>query len=101
MENESNRALTLPLILGLVAFLISQGFQTVELVRGHSNLSAERQAQEEQIAKSNQLRQQLSTLLNKTSDLAKGGDAEAKTIVDDFAKRGITFVPTKDAKPAS
>jgi hypothetical protein len=82
-----------------VAFVAWQGFQTVELVSARSSLSVAREGQNGPIAESEQMERQLRALATGTRDLAQKGDADAKTIADAFAKRGLTFLPPRAPAP--
>jgi hypothetical protein len=84
-----------PLLLTLIAFTGLLGFQTVELVQSRSAIAQMRDAQEQAYAESNKLRQQLNRLAGRTAALAERGNANAKAIVQAFARQGVTFRPLK------
>jgi hypothetical protein len=94
-----SRPLHIPLLIALVAFVAWQGFQTIELVSARSSLVAAREGQNGPIAESEQMERQLRALATGTRDLAQKGDADAKTIVDAFAKRGLTFAQPRAPAP--
>ena len=85
----------LPLLLTLVAFTGFLGFQTAELVQNRGAIAQTHKAQEQAYAESNKLRQQLNQLAGRTAALAQQGDANAKAIVEAFARQGVTFRPLK------
>ena len=93
------RRLHIPLLIALVAFVAWQGFQTVEVVSAHSSLLAAREGQNGPIAEAEQMQRQLNALAIGTRELAQKGDADAKAIVDAFAKRGLTFLPARPPVP--
>jgi hypothetical protein len=84
-----------PVLIGLVALAGLLGFQCVELWQGHGGLIAQRDSQTAAVAESDKMRRQLVTLATKTAELAQQGDADAKAIVDEYAKRGLNFVPPR------
>ena len=90
------RTLHLPFLIALVAFLAWQGFQMVEVVQARSSLVATRDGQTGPVAESDKIRAQFNQLVGRTLELSKQGDADAKAILDAFAKRGVTFVPPRN-----
>lgn len=84
-----------PLLLALVAFTGFLGFQTAELLQNRSAIAQMRNAQDQAYAESSKLRHQLSTLAGKTALLARQGNADAKAIVQAFARRGVNMKPPK------
>jgi cell division protein FtsB len=89
-----------PLLIALIAFLGFQAFQTVELLANHRALTQAREAQTGPVAEAEKMRRQLVTLAAKTAELAKNGNQDAKSIVDEYARRGLTFVPPQAASGA-
>ena len=87
------------IIITLVALLLWFGFQSVQLWRERSNLSAVKASQETAIQESEKIRLQFQGLMTKTVELANQGHAGAKMVVDELQKRGIG-VPPPGAKPA-
>jgi len=87
----------LPLLIVLIAFLGFQAFQTFELLVTHRTLTQAREDQTGPVAEAEKMRRQLVTLASKTAELAKNGDLDAKSIVDEYARRGLTFVPPQPA----
>jgi hypothetical protein len=78
------------LILGL-AFVLWAGFQTYELVTERRALAAAHEAQVAQIAESAKLRGSLDAVASETQKLSDAGNADARLIVDELKKRGITI----------
>ncbi|HLB98187.1 MAG TPA: hypothetical protein VJK90_11015, partial [Acetobacteraceae bacterium] len=71
------------------------GLQTVQLVREHSALLAFRTSQQANVDAGEKLRQQLQALAGQTAELANGGDAAAKDVVEEMRKQGFTLSPPK------
>ena len=85
-------------IITLVALLLWFGFQSLQLWRERSNLSAVKASQESAIQESEKIRLQFQGLMTKTSELANQGHGGARMIVDELQKRGIGVPPA--GKPA-
>lgn len=88
-EPVERRASRFPLILTIVSLLVWFGFQTVQLVVERGNLSLVKGNLEAPMQESQKVRAQLEALINKTSELAKQGNANAKTVIEELEKRGI------------
>ena len=58
-------------------------------------IAATNENQSGPIAESKKVRQQLDVIAAKTAELANKGNADAKQIVADFAKQGVTLNPPK------
>ncbi len=93
-KTDSNVAI----IITLVALLLWFGFQSVQLWRERSNLSAVKANQESAVQESEKIRLQFQGLMTKTSELANQGHVGAKLIIDELQKRGIGVPP--GVKPA-
>lgn len=89
----------IPVLIGLVALVGFLAFQCVEFVQVRGALKGQREGQNSAYDASEKMRARFGTIASKTADLAQKGDADAKAIVDAYAKRGLQFVPT--AKPKS
>jgi hypothetical protein len=90
----------LPLLTIAAAFLVWIGFQTVELIGERRALVAAHDAQAPQLAESAQLRVSLDAVATGTQKLADGGNANARIIVDELKKRGITISFGKTPEPS-
>lgn len=88
-----------PLLILAVAFTIWSGFQTVMLAREAVSLAATRENQEARIRNAQKLRDALDAVARDTAKLAGKGNPNARLIVDELRKRGVTINP--DAPPAS
>ncbi len=84
------RRLEIPLALIVLAFFIMAAFQTMQLYREYVRLGETRTAQEATMQEATKLRQQLESLASKTAHLAEAGNANAKVIIDELKRQGIT-----------
>ena len=78
------------LILGLV-LAAWFGFQAVQLRAERSAMTDLIANQEKQVKESKKLRDSLDVIARGTAQLADGGNPNAKLIVDELKKRGITI----------
>ncbi len=85
--------LHIPLALIIVAFFAMTAFQAVQLTHERSRLADLKVAQEPAMQEGMKLRQQLESLSAKTAQLAEGGNANAKAIVEEFRRQGVTLKP--------
>lgn len=88
-----NAGAELPLTLLAVAFFLMLVFQTVELVRQSQTLAAIIANQTTPIQETQRLRQATDALAGDVAQLAKGGNAHARQIVDAMARQNITLNP--------
>lgn len=88
-EAVERRPSRLPLILTIVSLLVWFGFQTVQLVVERGNLSLVKGNLEAPMQESQKVRAQLEALINKTSELAKQGNANAKSVIEELERRGL------------
>jgi hypothetical protein len=95
-ETEHDAFLPLLLLSGAIVgwFL----FQTYELVGDRRQLTAIRATQETQVAAALKIRSGLDSLAASTQRLANAGNANAKVIVDELRKRGVTINPDAAAR---
>src|SRR5215831_3319651 len=84
-------SLHLPLVLLVLAVFGWLLFQTIELTVERDRIAAARQSQEQALQDGTKLRQLLATLSTRVAQLAEGGNANAKAIVDDLRRQGITI----------
>src|SRR5271169_5267466 len=82
-----------PLVVLAAAFLIATGFRTERLIQQRIELGAIRVAQEPAVQQGQKLRAQLDQLADATARVAVGGDANAKAIVDEMSRQGVTLRP--------
>ena len=91
----ARRSVYVPLLLGLIALAGWMLVQDVEMWLAREALIQQREGQTNAVAESNKMRQQLNALASRTAALAQKGDADAKAIIDAYAKRGLTFATPK------
>jgi hypothetical protein len=94
------RGLVFPVCLVLVAFVVWTGFQTSQLMRERVTLKAILTSQEAPVQEAAKLRTQLDSIARGTQELANQGNQNAKTIVVELQKRGITINLPAPAAPA-
>jgi len=81
----------LPLLLGLLALGAWFGLQTSLLLEEKTNLRNAHAAQQQTVEKATQLRQSLDGIAADTQRLADTGNANARLLVDELRKRGVTI----------
>lgn len=90
----------LPLALLTLAVVAWFGYQTVQLLGERSAQHKAIGDQEQVVQNANKMRAQLDALAAETQRLADQGNPNAKLLVEELRKRGITINPNA-AKPAS
>jgi hypothetical protein len=94
MESKTHSNLsTMIVVLGLIVW---SAFQTVQLVGERQAISTAKQNQEQLMANSKKMRDQLDAIAAKTKRLAEQGNPNAQLVVQQLAKNGININP--DAK---
>ena len=88
-------SVSLPVILIIVSLLVLMGFQTYQAVQDRETLLDLQRAQEPTIQQAIKVRQQLETLAGGTAQLATEGDENAKAIVDEMKRQGVTLSQPK------
>lgn len=88
-----------PVLLLALAVVGWAGFQTVQLVRERQQLTLLHQSQSAQVDAATKLRASLDTMASATARLADSGNVNAKLLVDELRKRGVTINPS--AAPAT
>ena len=93
MSNEASQGHHpfVPLVILTSAFFFWTGFQTVQLARERSQLNVAHANQESLIETSRTVRNALDQLAADTQRLANGGNANAKLLVEELRKRGVTI----------
>jgi len=89
----------LPVALLAVAIFLWVGFQTTQLIRERQALQTLRQGQEAQVQSSQKLRASLEAIATGTAKLAQQGNPNARLIVDELRKRGLTINSNPPATP--
>ena len=88
-----------PLLLLALAVVGWLAFQSMQLLREREQLTlieSSLQPQEQNAAK---LRASLDTVATATAKLAAAGNANARVIVDELRRRGVTINPNEGGKP--
>ena len=94
------RSLFLPALLFALAFVGWLAFQTVQLVGERQGLATARASLDPMELNATKLRTALDALATATAKLATDGNANARVIVDELRKRGVTINPPGALKPA-
>jgi hypothetical protein len=88
-----------PLLVFFLAWLAWAAFQAVQLHEENKTLQALRASQQDQMQQANKVRQTLDALALETQKLADAGNTNAKLVIDELRKRGITVNRPKAAPP--
>lgn len=92
-----NRTVFAPLALLAVALVVWVGFQTSQLISERRGLRTLKEGQEAQVQTSQKLRASLDAIATGTLKLSEQGNPNARFIVDELRKRGITINATPSA----
>lgn len=100
----AQQSLFLPMLLASLALVGWLGFQTMQLVNEREALQAAYASQQQTVDNAAKLRASLDALAADTQRLADSGNPNAKLLVDELRKRGITIsttpkTPTDGNKP--
>ncbi len=82
-----------PMLIFLLGMVAWSGFQLHQLSVEFDALGAARGSQEPQLQQAQRVRKALESVANETRKLADAGNANAKTVVDELRKRGVTINP--------
>lgn len=85
--------LDIPVLILALAFFVWTAFQTFELIKQSSQLSAARASQEQPLQELAKVQSVVQSMGADTLKLADGGNATAKEVLDGFAKQGVKFGP--------
>ena len=97
----TSRSAFVPLLLGGLAVLGWLGFQAQQLYAERQALQAAYASQQQTVDNSAKLRASLDTLAADTQRLADAGNPNARALVDELKKRGVTINPASTpAAPA-
>ena len=83
-----------PVLVLALAFVGWTGFQMLTLMRESDALKSLQAGQEQVVQQSGKLRNGLDAIARETLKLADGGNANARLIVDELRKRGVTINPS-------
>jgi hypothetical protein len=92
-DERSDSGLGVLLLLITVGMVLIAGLQAVALLGQAGGLANARAAQTATIEQATKLRAQLDGLAGKTAKLAEQGDADAKAIIDEMKRQGISVKP--------
>jgi hypothetical protein len=87
----TQRSAFLPLLLCGLSVLGWQAFQTTLLLRDHQALQASHAGQQQTVDSASKLRGSLDTLAADTQRMAEAGNANARLLVEELRKRGVTI----------
>ena len=88
-----------PILILALSFAGWACFQTMQLVQEKENLATLHASQEKQMEDSKKLRESLDNLAKTTLVLANRGNPNARLVVDELRRRGVTINP--DTPPAA
>ena len=88
---ETRRSPFLPLLILMGSLAVWTGFQTYHLTTERSALATLRANQEAQVQQAQRVRQSLDQLATETQKLADAGNANARVVVEELRKRGVTI----------
>ena len=89
----SGRGPFVPMLIGALALVTWFAFQTVQLAGERQQLAAMRAVQGAQVDAATKLRASLDGMASATAKLADAGNVNAKLLVEELRKRGITINP--------
>ncbi len=90
----------LPLLILLLSALAWFGVQVQHLHVLHNSLATARDGQEAALQQAQRMREALDTLSARTQRLAEAGNANARLVLDELRRRGITIDALTPALPA-
>ena len=88
-----------PLLLLALAVVGWLAFQSTQLLRERDQLSAIESSLQPQEQNAAKLRASLDAVATATAKLAAAGNANARVIVDELRRRGVTINPSERGKP--
>lgn len=95
------RSPALPLLTGLLALLVSLGYQVWLLDQDRQQLLQAQAQLQPTVENAQRLRRSLDLLAADTQRLADTGNGSARVLVDELQKRGITINPAATAGAAA
>jgi len=95
-EHAERPAWRLPVSLTIISLLVWFGFQTVALVFERNQLIAVKGSYDAATQEAQKTQSQLEALITKTTELASKGNAGARAVIEELARRGI---PLASAPP--
>ena len=98
---KTEKSTFLPFLIVLLVLIGWFAFQSVQLFEERGALSASREAQEPQVQNSSKLRASLDAMARETARPAKQGNANARLLIDELQKRGVTVNPDDNTASAA
>lgn len=92
-RHHAGKSVFLPALIALLSLVVWFSFQAFQLYEERDALNSAHAAQEQQMAASTKLRASLETMANDTARLAQQGNANARLLVEELRKRGVTINP--------
>lgn len=86
-----NCSMALPVLLLVISFLITVGFQTYALVKDRGAVNLVLANQRPVIEQAQKMRTQLDSIARRTALLAEQGNPNARALVEELKKAGITI----------
>ena len=83
------------LVLVVATMLLLVVFQTAEVIHNRINLAELREQQEPGLQEAAKVKRQFETLSAGVVELASGGDAGAKTVVEEMRREGVILPGSK------
>ena len=93
VEAARDRSPFVPLLILLLTTVAWSSFQLFQLAGETRQLEASKGGQDAALQQAQRVRQALDTLATETRKLAEGGNANARLILEELRKRGITIGP--------
>lgn len=91
----------LPILIFFLAWLAWGVFQAVQLHEESKSLDGLRASQQPQVEQAQRVRQTLDTLALETQKLAEAGNQNARLVIEELRKRGITVNRPAAQQPAA
>ena len=93
VEAVRDRSPFVPLLILLLTTVAWSSFQLLQLATEAQNLEVTKGSQDTSLQQAQRVRQALDTLATETRKLAEGGNANAKLVLEELRKRGVTIGP--------
>jgi DUF1365 family protein len=90
----------LPMLLIATTLVAWFAFQALQLARERQQLAVLHGSQDAQVESAAKLRASLDAMASATAKLADGGNVNARLLVEELRKRGITINPSAPPAPA-
>lgn len=89
-----DKSVFLPALIALLSLLGWFSFQAFQLYEERSALNSSHDAQEQQVQASTKMRASLDAMARETARLAQQGNANARLLIEELRKRGVTINST-------